>query len=373
MYMDNSFKNLKFGRANFIIMVFICVIIGGGVLKITSAVLLPITIAILLAFVLYPVVLGLEKLHVPRIFSISLAVILIIAGLYIFGMVLFSSGRVILSRYPRYETRLTEIYVWLSQYFDLSYNQDLSFIQNLWNQIGVRSQIRTLTFSLSNVFMDFLRNAAMVVLFVAFLLVEASQFELKLEIAFEERSDRIKRIGADIMRQVSRYLLAKFLISLANGVIFAVSLKIVGLEFAVVWGLIQFILNFIPTLGSIVAGFSISLFALLQFWPEPGPVIAVLLIVLITNIILGNILDPKIIGDNAGISPLAVLASLVIWGWIWGFAGMVLAVPMMVVIRIICENFPFLEPVSILLGSRKAVRAKKAALDAEQAANSPGA
>jgi predicted PurR-regulated permease PerM len=306
----------------------------------------------------------LEKLRVPRIVSILLAVVLIIAGLYIFGIVLFSSGRVILSRYPHYESRLTEIYVWLSQFFDLSYNTELSFIQNLWNQIGIRTQIRTLTFSLSNIFVDFLRNAVLVVLFVAFLLIEASQFRTKLMIAFGQRSETIDRIGTDVMRQVTRYLVAKFLISLANGIIFAVGLGLVGLEFAVVWGVIQFLLNFIPTLGSIISGLAICLFSLLQFWPEPGPVIVVILFVLITNIVLGNVLDPKIIGDNVGISPLAVLVSLVVWGWIWGFTGMVLAVPMMVIIRIICENFTFLEPVSILLGSRKAVRAKMAALGA---------
>jgi len=362
--MKDGLKNLNSGRSNFIMMLFICVIIGGGVLKIAASVLVPITIAILLAFVLYPMVIGLEKFRVPRIISILVAVILIIAGLYIFGMVLFSSGRVILSRYSHYESRLTEIYMGLSRFFDLSYNKELSFIQNLWNQIGIRTQIRALTFSLSNVFVDFIKNAVLVVLFVAFLLVEASQFRSKLAIAFRQREDRIERIGADLMQQVTRYLAAKFLISLANGVIFAISLGLVGLEFAIVWGVIQFLLNFIPTLGSIISGLAISLFALLQFWPDPGPIILVILIVLVANIILGNILDPKIIGDNVGISPLVVLLSLVIWGWIWGFAGMVLAVPMMVIIRIICKNFAFLEPISILLGSRKAVRAKKAALDA---------
>jgi predicted PurR-regulated permease PerM len=172
---------------------------------------------------------------------------------------------------------------------------------------------------------------------------------------------------ADVMRQVTRYLAAKFLISLANGVIFAIALSLVGMEFAIVWGVIQFLLNFIPVVGSIAAGVGISLFALIQFWPVPGPIILVIIIVLATNILLGNIVDPKIVGDNTGISPFVVIASLVIWGWIWGFAGMVLAVPMMVIIRIICENFPFLEPISILLGSRKAILAKKAALEAARA------
>ena len=356
--MENIFKNLNSGRANFILMVFICVIAGAGVLKIAAAVFVPITIAILLAFVLYPMVIGLEKLHIPRFISILLAIIIIIAGLYIFGMVLFSSGRMILSRYPRYESRLTEIYVWLSHYFDLSYNNQLSFIQNLLNQIGIRSQIRALTFSLSNAFVDFIKNAVLVVLFVAFLLVESSTFRDKLTLIFERRLGRIDRISKDIIHQVTRYLATKFLFSLANGIIFAICLNLVGLEFAVVWGVIQFLLNFIPTLGSIVAGVGISLFALLQFWPNPTPIILVVVIVLATNMILGNILDPKIIGDNVGISPLVVLISLVVWGWIWGFIGMVLAIPMMVIIRIICENITFLKPISILLGSRKSVQVR---------------
>jgi predicted PurR-regulated permease PerM len=284
----------------------------------------------------------------------------VVFGLYIFGVVLFSSGRTILSLLPRYERRLTEIYLWLARYLELSYNENMSFLQNLWNQIRIRERMWGMTYSLSNSFAEFLKNAFLVVLFMVFLLVEASYFTDKLELAFEQRSRQIKLIGADIMRQVTRYLAAKFFISVANGVAVAFAMRIVGLEFAVVWGIIQFVLNFIPNLGSIASGALIFLFALLQFWPEPGPVILVIAILLGINMVLGYILEPKIIGDNVGISPFVVLASLVIWGWIWGFAGMILAVPMMVIIKIIFENISFLEPISILLGSRKAVLVKKA-------------
>jgi len=199
-----------------------------------------------------------------------------------------------------------------------------------------------------------------VVLFVVFLLVEAGYFKEKLESAFGQRSDRIKQMGHDLMNQVTRYLAAKFFISLANGLLFALVLHLIGLEFAIVWGLVQFVLNFIPTLGSIVSGLAITLFTLIQFWPAPAPVIMVVVFILVANMILGNILDPKIIGEHLGISPLMVLVSLVIWGWIWGFAGMIVSVPMTVIIKIICENIPILEPVSILIGSRKATQAKKA-------------
>jgi predicted PurR-regulated permease PerM len=357
--MKDVFKTFNSGRANFFLIAFIAFIIAGAVLKLTASVILPFTVALLLAMVVYPLVLVLDKFHIPRIFSIFGVEMLIIAGLYAFAMVLFSSGRTILSQIPKYESRLIEIYVWLARFFELSYNEDLTFLQNLWSQLGVRTVIRAYTFSFSSFFFQFLQNALLVVLFVGFLLLEASHFKEKLELAFEKRSSQFKRMGDDIIRQVTRYLTAKFFISLATGVVVAFGLRLAGLEFAIVWGVVQFVLNFIPSLGSIAAGIAVSLFALLQFWPDPGSVILVIVIMLGSNMVIGNVLDPKIIGDNVGISPLVVLASLVIWGWLWGFAGMILAVPMMVIIKIICENFTFLEPISILLGSRKAVYAAK--------------
>ena len=111
----------------------------------------------------------------------------------------------------------------------------------------------------------------------------------------------------------------------------------------------------------------VSLYALIQFWPEPGPVFLAIMIMLGTNMIIGNILDPKITGDGLGLSPITVLLSLVIWGYIWGFTGMVIAVPMMVIIKIVCENFSVLEPISIILGSRRSVLAKKAQYERDAA------
>ena len=356
----NDKKIFHSGRAVLFLMIFICIIIAVAVLKIAASVILPVTIAILLAFVMYPIIIGLDKIRCPRTLSILLVVIIIIAGMYLFGMVLFSSGRMIINRLPNYEYRLIEVYTWAAGIFDLPNDEHLSFWQNLWGQAGIRSFVRTLTITSSNIFFKFMSSAVLVVLFVVFILMEASFFKEKLMVAFENRIGRIGRMGKELISQVTRYLTAKFLISLANGIIYAVSFSIIGLDFAIVWGVIQFLLNFIPTLGSIAAGVGISLFALIQFWPNPTPIIIVISIILLVNAVLSNIFDPKIVGDHVGISPLVILISLSIWGYIWGFAGMVLAVPMTVIIKIVCENIPIMEPVSVLIGTRKAVRAKKA-------------
>lgn len=358
--MNNTKNSFNSGRAVFFLLIFICSIIAGVVLKFAASVILPFTIAVLLASALFPIIKLLDKFRVPRFISILLIVIILVAVLSIFAMALFSSGSNILSLYPKYETRLKEIYFNVSRLFELPYDDSLSFWDNIWGQLGIRTWVRGFAFSFSNIFLSFLSKAFLVVLFIVFILTEASHFRGKLEAAFENRSDRIYKMGQAVMAQITRYLTAKFFISFGTGLIFAIGLKLIGLEFAIGWGVIQFFLNFIPTLGSIAAGIAISLFSLIQFWPNPVPVILVVSFVLVSNMVLGNFLDPKIIGEHVGISPLMILISLGIWGFIWGFAGMVLAVPMTVIIKIICENIPIMEPVSVLIGSPKAIMTKKA-------------
>ncbi|MDR2730008.1 MAG: AI-2E family transporter [Treponema sp.] len=357
--MKEIFKRFHSGRAIFLIMILILSILVGGVLKITAPVILPFTIAFLFAFALYPLIKLASKYHIPRFIAVIFIILIIIAGIYGLGVVLYNSGKVLVSTYPKYESRLTEIYIRTAEFLGFSYDEDLSFLENLWAQLGIRTWLRHYTLSFSTLFINFLKNAFLMVIFLAFLLIETVQFKEKIQTAFEGRADKIIQIGHDLTSQVSRYLTAKFLISLFTGIIFAIALKLLRVEFAIIWGILQFFFNFIPVFGSVVTGLGISLFSIIQFWPDPAPVILVIVFLLLVNIVIGNIMDPRIIGEHMGISPLVVLFSLVVWGWIWGFIGMIVAVPMMVIIKIICENIPVLEPVSILIGSRKAIRTLK--------------
>ncbi len=358
--MKDRFKTFNSGRANFFLVGFIAVVLAGGVLKITSPVVLPLTVAVLLAFVLEPLVVMLEKIHIPRVLSILLVITFIGAALFLVGYILFSSGKTILTLYPKYQNRLMEIYKYIANLFALPYNEHLSFIDNLWGQLGIRNQVRYLTISFSNSFFNFIKDMVMVLLFVVFLLLETVHLKEKIEIAFENRKSlRIKSIAADVVRQVTRYLSIKFFVSLATGICITLGLKIIGMDFPVVWGVISFILNFIPSIGSIVAVVGMSVFGLLQFWPLPGPIIAVIAVGTGTNMIIGNVLEPKIQGDNLGLSPFVILVSLLAWGWLWGFVGLILAVPMTVIVKILCENIPVLEPVSVILGSYKSALHKK--------------
>jgi predicted PurR-regulated permease PerM len=347
------------GRAVFFLLAVITVILVGAVLKITSSMMLLFTIALLLALVISPLVnfLG-NKFRIPRLMSVLLVLLFLVGGIYAMGMILYSSGRSLLTLYPRYEARITEIYIWAARLFELPYDEHLSIFDNIWGQAGVRNSVRDMTLTFSNTFLGFLSNAVMMVIIMIFILLEAAFFKEKLIRAFEgTRAGQIIKISSDIMKQVTRYLSIKFIVSLVTGFLVGLGLWIIGVEFAAVWGLIQFVLNFIPVVGSIAVGVAATLFTLIQFWPDPMHVVAAGIVMLTLNMVIGMIIEPKIMGDNLGISPLMVLVFLMIWGWLWGFAGLILAIPMMSIIKIVCENIPVLEPISILLGSHKAVLA----------------
>jgi predicted PurR-regulated permease PerM len=149
------------------------------------------------------------------------------------------------------------------------------------------------------------------------------------------------------------YLFLQLVISLATGVIVWFSLSLIGVDFAVTWGAMAFFLNFIPTVGSILASVPPILVALVQFpsiWPAVGTAVVLLMI----QMTIGNVVAPKVLGERLNLSPVVVLISLVFWGWLWGVVGALLSVPIASAIKIVCGNVEPLRPISILMGSGRA-------------------
>ena len=175
----------------------------------------------------------------------------------------------------------------------------------------------------------------LVILMMVFILAEAAGFPKKLEIALgwtPTAMERLKRAQTE----VQRYLVYKTLISLATGILIGLWVWALGINFPLLWGVIAFALNYIPSLGSIIAAVP----AVLLAWVDQGagPALLVGLGYLAVNITLGNFLEPHLMGRRLGISTLVVFLSLVFWGWMWGPVGMLLSVPLTMILRIALEN-----------------------------------
>lgn len=152
-----------------------------------------------------------------------------------------------------------------------------------------------------------------------------------------QREVKLKKTVSDITEQVQKYVITKFLISLSMGVIMGVVLGLFGVEFFIIWAALAVVLNFIPNIGSVVSITFPVLMALIQFGSFSYALIIAAIIIVIQNVI-GNIIEPKIMGDRLGLNPIVILLSLLLWGYLWGIVGMFLSVPLTAIIKIIISN-----------------------------------
>jgi AI-2 transport protein TqsA len=320
----------------------------GSVAKIMSSIVIPLLIAVLLSFVLAPLIKFLERLKVPRILAIFTVLLILMGFLYLVGLFLYASINSFVRQFPKYQARFEELYHRLNMMLASEFNVQ----QGILAGIDWSSAIRSSLVSISGSFMGILSDALLVMIFVIFLLIERPYTKVKLEQAFTgDTSHRIARIFDHINQEIARYLSLKFFISLATGLLVWIVLLVIGLDFALIWGVLTFLLNFIPSIGSIIAVTIISLMGVIQFFPAWGTVILVAVTMTSIQFVIGNILDPRLQGHRLDLSPFLILFSLVLWGWIWGIVGMFIAVPVMVVIKIICENIPSLHPIGIIMGA----------------------
>ena len=165
-------------------------------------------------------------------------------------------------------------------------------------------------------------------------------------------SKSVQKTLKDIDGRLRRFIGIKTLISLSVGTATTLILLVFGVRFAVVWGLLTFLLNFIPSIGSLVSVAVVSLFSFAQFGGGPTP-IAVIVCVAVAQVLTGSILEPKLLGDALNLSLLVVFIFLFFWGWLWGPIGALLAVPMTAALRIVLANIPATESFTRLMEGRR--------------------
>jgi predicted PurR-regulated permease PerM len=196
-------------------------------------------------------------------------------------------------------------------------------------------------------------DGVVVLIMTAFMLTETSWFSLKLALIDRASGDGAKRIN-QIMDNVRRYLGIKTIISMATGFSVWLGLVIMGIDYAIVWGFLAFLLNYIPTIGSVIAGIPTVLLALVQH--GFGMALGVAILYLVANQVFGSVIEPRWQGQGLGLSPLIVFISLVFWGWILGPVGMLLSAPLTMALKISLEEFSETHWIAIMLGGKPPTR-----------------
>jgi predicted PurR-regulated permease PerM len=336
-----------------------CAIIIISWMRESQALILPFLIALFLAILCAPLIFWLQRHRVPAVVAVILVVVLLLGILTAFLAIVGGSVNEFTAAIPRYQQRIDTmarsagawLAAWTSELSWFPRQEVVSSVSSLelLDVISPGSMMGFLGRGLSGLF-NTLSSTVLVILTLVFMLLEAVGLPTKMLVAFGSKEGDPNRF-AGVTTEVQQYLLIKTGMSLATGVVIAIWLAILGLDFAIVWGLLAFLLNYIPTLGSIIASVPAILLALVQLGPTRA--LAVTIGFLVVNLVFGNIVEPHLMGRRLGLSTLVVFLSLVFWGWVLGPVGMLLSVPLTMIVKILLENSSDLKWVAVMLDSNR--------------------
>jgi len=329
--------------ARFLMVLAASVVVIAG-LRAAAPILLPFFLALFLAILSLPIMIALQRMRVPTPLAILLAVLVDIA---ILGMVVLLASQSVTelqSRLPAYAQRLQNLFTfWIEGLQERGIPAGEYVSGELISSAAIMDFVGGTLTRVAAV----LSNTFLVILILVFILAEASIFPDKFRAVLGKADGdmgRFEKIGGEVLE----YLAIKTLVSLATGVSIGLFAWFMGLDFPVLLGIIGFVLNYVPTIGSILAAIPALLLAVLQFGGF-GPVLAVGMGYLAVNVIFGNLIEPHLLGRRLGLSTLVVILSLIFWAWVWGPVGALLAVPLTMIVKIMLENTEDLRWIALLL------------------------
>ena len=316
------------------------VVIAG--VRAADTIIIPILLAVFIAVLSLPLLYGLQQWGLPRILAVVATVLADIAILSAVGFLVVRSVDEFTGQLPGYQANLEQatdsVVQWISERGGPIEAADFLDAERVVGLVGgAVTRVAAV-----------LQNALLVILITVFILFEATSLPTKLRLAFGEGGDRFDR-WTRTAQDVQHYLGIKTVVGVVKGVLTGFLVAFFDIDFPVFWALSAFALHYIPSIGSIVAAIPPVLIALVQF--GPGSAAGVALGYLVIDTVLGNVLEPTLMGRHFGLSVLVVFMSLLFWGWVWGPVGMLLSVPLTIIVKIILENTDDLRWLAILLGT----------------------
>jgi AI-2 transport protein TqsA len=329
------------------IYVFLIMVTMVVILIVAQGIIIPFILAILFWFLIRVIKKGLFKIPVlgrlPGWLITIFSSLILLSFLFLTIVMITVNIRYLSATLPTYEANINKI----SDLINLRYDMDMGVVfDDLLKDVNFGGILSRIFATLTGLF----SKAFIVLIYLIFLLFEESIFPKKIKAMYPDEASykKAEMLISKIDRSVSHYIAIKTIVSLATGVLSFIALLFIGIDAPFFWSFLIFILNFIPSIGSLVATFFPAIFAVLQFG-DFTPAILVLAIVGAIQLIIGNIIEPRVMGHNMNISPLVVFLTLMLWGLLWGIPGMLLSVPITVILIIIMSEFTATRPIAILL------------------------
>jgi len=313
-------------------------------MKAAAPLLVPFLLAIFIALICAPPIAWLKARGVPGGLAIVLIVLGIVLGATLVGTLVGTSIVDFREDLPYYQQRLLEMTSGLQDWLA---GRGLKFDVNDWRDSVNPGAVMQLAGNTLASLGNLTTNGFMILITVVFILAEQVRFRDKLAQARNVPGESLAAIGR-FTESVNHYLGLKTLTSLLTGVLVGLALWLLGIDYAMMWALLTFLLNYVPTIGSILAAAPTVLLALVQIGPLTALIAAAVQVVI--NVVIGNIVEPRLMGRGLNLSPLVVFLSLVFWGWVLGPVGMLLSVPLTMLVKIALENDPDTRWLGVMLG-----------------------
>jgi predicted PurR-regulated permease PerM len=321
----------------------------------TANIIAPIALAVFIWLIIDAFASWLDKLSpkFPYWLALTIAVLTVVAGMVGIVLIIADTAQEVSKESPKYQARLTEIFSWVSHnpIFERFLGENVTFSE-LSNRFELDQKLQTLMAGFASTIQGVASNFALIALYVVFLFVAQSSFPKKMDDLFPDKAsrDQASKVGTRIRQSIEKYLGVQTVISLMQTVLSYIIMASMGLDNALFWALVIFILNYIPIVGGLAAVILPVMFALVQF--ESAAMIGLLAgLLFAVQFVIGNTIQPKMMGDSMNLSALVVVLSLTLWQALLGGVGAFLSAPLTVIIMIILAQFKTTHWIAVLLSA----------------------
>ncbi|MCK4957592.1 MAG: AI-2E family transporter [Candidatus Cloacimonetes bacterium] len=335
--------NISLGILSMAIMVY--------TLKTLQSIFIPLTFAIFLTFLFHPINRFMKDKRIPVSVNMLVLVVIILFTFTLMGAIVYTSIASFVTEFPKYEEALSEMTKSFFTFIDMPFENVTSFLNNKvnWFQIADKLSLSKILSGTMGTFIDFFVKLLLTIVFMLFILIDRDDLNKRVKkVLAEDRISLSENLVGKIGEQINKYIVNKTLISLATGLISMIFIAIFGIDFVVISGLLIFILNYIPNVGSIIASAFPIIICFIQYGLS-WQLVAISSALVTTQMVIGNFVEPRVMGHELQLTPLFVLISLIFWFWVWGPVGMILAVPLTSAITIIIKEIPSLKVISALI------------------------